>query len=63
MLQAYAECEAALACGKTAPRYAPQPVLRSHGWNEQIESLGLSLARICREAVTVAIGGDLGRAA
>ena len=62
-LLSYAECEAAVACGKADPRYDPRPVLNSHGWNEQTESAGLFLARIRRKAVEDATGSYLGRAA
>ncbi|WP_435008033.1 hypothetical protein P12x_005300 [Tundrisphaera lichenicola] len=62
-LLAYAECEAAIACGRADPRYDPKPVLSSHGWNEQTESAGLFLARIRRKAFEEATGGYLGRAA
>lgn len=62
-LLAYAECEAAIACGKADPRYDPKPVIRSHGWNEQTESIGLFLSRIRRMAVEAAAGSYLGRAA
>lgn len=62
-LLAYAECEAAIACGKADPRYDYKTVLRSHGWNEETESASLFLSRIRRAAIEAATGSYLGRAA
>lgn len=62
MLLAYAECEAAIACGRIDPGYDAQPVLLSHGWSGK-ENPGLFLSRIRRNAIEAATGNYLGRAA
>lgn len=61
-LFAFAECSAALDCGRADPRFDPLPVFRSHGWNGE-ENTGVFLARIRRAAIEKAVGHYLGRAA
>ena len=61
-LYAFAECSAAIDCASCDPRYDPQPVLRSHGWNGE-ENTGVFLSRIRRNALEKAVGHYLGRAA